>query len=328
MNVIARIILVAVLFVMLLPGCGGNSASIATRHTGVQSTNAKLSGPLDISQTPKTLKTAVYDALGNAHTLQIAFTNPVDPVTAGAAGTGSVPAGATQKWTLNVSLDGTAVSPSPTLYAVGGQFIFTDAEGSNIGSKLQLNGVGSSGAPNFPLSVDFGNLSDASNVTATADGQSTPTKIASTLMTLNGNLNEDGGAITSTTTVYTSAGVAQTLTTTLTPSSPLGTPGTPPTPTGATAAYDVQIVNTTMGTTLYDSTVGANNESKAYYVPGQGLVLSQQSSGNILGSAISLNGASGDNQGQKVVTGMTLSISLSKLVTTVIVCSADGQGSQ
>lgn len=102
----------------------------------------------------------VYDAQGNAHSLQITLHNPVANPPAGAG----VPAGATQKWTLTVSLDGTAVSPAPTLYEAGGKFIFTNGNnpGNSIGFRLLLNGIGTGGAPTFPLQVDFGGLSDQS----------------------------------------------------------------------------------------------------------------------------------------------------------------------
>jgi hypothetical protein len=311
---------------LLLSGCGSGSSTVATRHTGVQSTTATLTGLLDVSQTPAKLKIAVYDSLGNAHTLQVQFQNPVAGPLAPGPG---VPAGATQQWTLSVSLDGTAVSPSPTLYAVGGKFIFTDKgnPATGIGSKLQLNGVGSSGAPDFPLQVDFSGLSDQSNVTASANGQNSPSNIVSTEMTLAGNLNMDGGVQNTNSTVYTAAGVAEALTTTLTPVAG-GVGATPPAPAGATVSYDVKIVNNTTGQTLYDSSVAANNESKAYYVPGQGLMLSQQSSGNVLGSTIDLTGASQDDQGLQVVAGMPLTVDLSKLKTTTVAGTADGSANK
>jgi flagellar hook protein FlgE len=296
--------------------------------SALQSTTATLTGPLDVSQTPPTLNSTVYDSLGNAHTLQVQFQNPVAGPLAPGPG---VPAGATQQWTLSVSLDGTAVSPSPTLYAVGGKFIFTDKgnPATGIGSKLQLNGVGSSGAPDFPLQVDFSGLSDQSNVTASANGQNSPSNIVSTEMTLAGNLNMDGGVQNINSTVYTAAGVAEALTTTLTPVAG-GVGATPPAPAGATVSYDVKIVNNTTGQTLYDSSVGANNESKAYYIPPSatttgGFVLSQQSSGNVLGSTIDLTGTSQDDQGLQVVAGMPLTVDLSKLTTTTVASAADGQ---
>jgi flagellar hook protein FlgE len=286
----------------------------------LQSTTASVGGVLDTSQTPPIINTTVYDSLGNAHQLQVQFQNPVLNPTAG----GAVPAGATQKWALSVSLDGNAVVPAPTLYAVGGAFQFTNAAGASTGSKLVLNGIGTGNAPDFPLTVDFSGLADSSKVTATSNGQVTPSIAASTLTTLSGNLNLDtaGALAPVTTTVYTAGGVAETLSTTFTPST---LTATPPDPTGATAAYNVKIMNTTTGTTLYDSSVAANHESKAYFVPGSGLVLTQISTGTIAGSTIQLNGTSQDNQGQQVVAGMPLTVDLSKLTDTTVTSSADGQ---
>src|SRR5262249_50021096 len=80
---------------------------------GLQSTKMTLSGQLDVSTVPPTLNTNVYDSLGNAHTLQIILNNPLHNPPAGAG----VPAGATQRWDVLMTLDGTVLSPQK-LYAV------------------------------------------------------------------------------------------------------------------------------------------------------------------------------------------------------------------
>src|SRR5262249_33446156 len=115
------------------------------------------------------------------------------------------------------SLDG--IATSSTIYNVGGQFVFTDnnTPGIATGHILSLTGKGLKGAPDFPLNIDFSGLNTTSNVTASADGQNKPSVIASTQMTLAGNVNEASATITSTATVYTPTGTAVQLTTTLTP---------------------------------------------------------------------------------------------------------------
>lgn len=105
--------------------------------SALQSTTSTLSGPLDPTSTPAPFNTTVYDSLGNPHTLQVTFSNPVVPPGAGA------PAGAKQQWSVTMALDG--VDTQATVYAVPGsgsssQFIFANASGT-LGSKLQLNGV-------------------------------------------------------------------------------------------------------------------------------------------------------------------------------------------
>lgn len=292
--------------------------------SSLQSTTAKLTGNLDVSQTPPAINTTIYDSLGNAHTLQVTFSNPVfNPTGAG------VPAGATQSWNVALTLDG--ATTNQTIYAVGGKFVFANSSGAILGSSQVLNVIGSGGAPNFPITVDFSGLSDSSSVSASANGQNTPTKIASTLMSLSGNMNLDNPPAPVTTTVYDSAGNAYQIQTTFL--NPTYNPTGPNVPTGATAAYDVQIKNLTTGTTLYDSTVAGNNESKAYYIPGQGFVLTNTTTGAVLGNTIQLSSAPGtygpNNTGAQVVAGMPLTVDLSKLSTTNTTGAADGRtGSQ
>ena len=292
--------------------------------SALQSTTATISGELDSSQTPSPITTTVYDSLGNSHALQVTFSNPVYNPTGP-----SVPPGAKQSWTVTTTLDGNL--STQTIYAAGGKFEFANGAGASIGSTLVLNGVGQGGAPNFPLTLDFSKISDASSVTSSANGQNSPTNIASTLMSAAGSVNLDNPPAPFNTVVYDSTGNAYTLQTSLINPTDINPPstGSGAIPAGATASYDIQIKNTTSGTTLYDSTVGGNNESKAYFIPGQGFVLTNNSSGQVLGNTIKLGNAPGsfgpNNTGAQVVAGLPLTVDLSKLSTTNVASSADGQ---
>lgn len=295
-------------------------------NSSLQTTHVGLNGILDISQQPATINGTVYDALGNAHTLQVALTSPVHNPPAGPG----VPAGATQSWSVNLTLDG--ATTTQTLYAVGGKFVFTDAtSGSILGSTVLMNGIGASGAPNFSFNLDFGKLSDSSSVTGSSDGQKLPTPVASTIMTATGNLNADAAAPPSfSSTVFDSTGSPNSLKTSFTFNTFYNPPSTggAGVPVGATASYDVQILNTTKGTSLYDSAANPT-ESKAYFIPGQGFVLANATTSKVIGSQIQLTNAPGtfgpDNAGAQVVAGLPLTVDLGKLTSSSVTEANDGQ---
>ncbi|HLK59815.1 MAG TPA: flagellar hook-basal body complex protein [Chthonomonadaceae bacterium] len=302
--------------------------------SGLQTTVMALTGELDTSVAPPAMNTTIYDPNGNAHTLQIVLANPVHAPAPGA----SVPVGATQRWDVQMTLDG-VVQPTQKLYGVpngagGNNFYFATPAGGNNGSALLLNVPKSSTTPNFAFKVDFSGLQAKSNITSTADGQSTPVPTQSSLVTLNGNLNLDGAApVSNQALVYDAAGNPFSVTTTFSaPTTPVAGPNVP---TGATQQWDVKVVIDTVPPTgphtVYDSSVPANNESNAYFVPGTGFVLADGGTpGNPLGSIIQLSGgalpAGNFNQGLDTATGFPFSIDLSKLTTTNVASNGDGQG--
>src|SRR5579884_418864 len=304
----------------------------------LQSTVVNVSGELDVASTPGAMNTTIYDALGNAHTLQLTFANPVHNPAAGVG----VPAGATQRWDVNMTLDGT-IMPPQKLYAIpngaGAQkFVFTDSAnpGNSLGSTLTLNVNGAGGASNFPLTVDFGKLEAKSNVTSSANGQNIGQPIQSTLVTLTGNLNLDGvaaGGVVNTATVYRADGTEFTVRTTL--SNPVYNPpaGTN-VPTGALQQWDMKVEVDTVPPsgfqTVYDSSAAANNESKVYYVPGSGFVTADGGNpATPLSSTIQLVAGAlppgSYNQGLQTVTGFPLTIDLGGLSTTKVTGVGDGQ---
>lgn len=292
---------------------GNLSASAA-----LQSTQIQVGGLLDRSQIPAPLNTTVYDAEGNAHSIQITVDNPSTP---------GAPVGATQKWDVTVSVDGSA-QPITNLYAVGGKFVFYNSPPTaSTGSTLLLNVPGKSGAPAFPLTLDFNGLQDTSSVTANTDGQASLTNpIQSTKFSLDGNMNMDSSPIVSNVTVYqVSGGVTTPFDLTVTMSNPTLGPVGPGVPANATASWDIKIDRTTApAATIYDST-SATPQSKLYYVPGSGFVTAD-ASGNSLGGSINLTGATPgtDNLGQQVNAGFSMSVDLTKLITTKAAGVGDG----
>ncbi len=310
--------------------------------SALQSTSVNLSGNLELSGTPAPQTSTVYDSLGNAHTLVTTLSAPTDGASL-TAGPG-VPAGALQRWTVGLTVDGNGVplSPSPKyLYAVpnaGGvgpnQFVFTDnANPANAsGAQLSVNVSGSNGAANFPVAVDFSALTANSAVTSTADGAGGTNPIASKLVTLGGPVNtSDSTAIVNNTAVY-HGGKSYTLTTTLSNPSYKPAPG-PNVPAGATERWDLKVSigsPSSNAGTLYDSSVSANGESAVYFVPGQGYVVSDGANpANSLGGIVQLAGGAlpgaSYNQGLQADTGFNLNVDLSKLSNTKTLTVSDGQ---
>jgi flagellar hook protein FlgE len=127
----------------------------------------------------------VFDALGNAHAVKTTFSNP----TAAVGGTPPAPAGATQAWDVTINVDGANLYESTAgksrAYNVGGTFVFADtATGASLGSSIVMDGTtgsnagqiipGSSGAPNFAVTLNYGtltNTSSTSSLAAVSDGQ-------------------------------------------------------------------------------------------------------------------------------------------------------------
>ncbi len=136
----------------------------------------------------------VYDSLGNAHSVQTIFSNPVDsPSGAG------VPAGATRSWDVEIKVDSVSAFNSAAgkskLYRVGTEWQFADASGTPLGSRLSLNGgaaaneagqvPGRSGASAFDIDLNYGTIGDAGvgiALSGVANGQtgSSPTWGATT----------------------------------------------------------------------------------------------------------------------------------------------------
>ncbi len=310
---------------------GNLNASVA-----LQSTKLNLDGQLDVSTVPGKRSVTLYDELGNAHKMDIIL---LDPITNPAAGAG-VPTGATQRWTVEQNVDGLG-SQILSLYAVpdgigGSKFVFTDNANpaNSLGSTLNVTVQGTGGAASFPLTVDFGSLHAKSNVATSANGIGGALPVQSTLMNLSGNLNvSDSNSVVNTTTVYDAAGSARTVRTTL--SNPIYTPTAGSNvPTGAKQQWDMKVevdtVPPTGFTTLYDSSVPGNQESKVYFVPNQGFVLANGASpANTLGSTIELVAGAlppgNYNQGQLLGAGFPLSINLAGLKTTQMKTVSDGQ---
>lgn len=289
---------------------GNLSASAA-----LQSTIVNLSGALDVSSyilnppTPIVYNTNSYDALGNAHAVQITFDTPTHNNATGVS-----------TWQVMATIDGNPVTPTPqtlTSNPAAGTFSFAGGVTSLVG-----NVVGGTGAGNFPITLDFSKLADtmpASAISGNTNGQTTP-PIQSTLLNLSGTLNLDQTApFTFTSPVFDSTGATHNITTTF--QNPTFNPTGAGVPTGATASWDVTIA--TGATTLYDSTA---SNSKVYFVPGTGFVMADTSSGASLGSVINLSGATigANNQGQQVAGGLPISMDLSKLTSTKATIAADG----
>lgn len=302
----------------------------------LESTKLTVKGDLDASTPPTPMTTTVYDSQGVAHTLTMTFTNPQHgtPLAAGAG----VPANAEQRWDVGVTLDG-VTKPTQQLYYVGGatkKFVFTDSASpaNSLGSTTTLNVTGSTGAANFPLTLDFGSLTATSAVTSSANGQGTPGAIQSTLLSLKGAVNLDGTSpIVNTTAVYDSLGNEYTVRTTLSNPTYSPAPGVN-VPPSATQQWDVKIETDTVPpsgfVTQYDSSVGANAESKAYYVPGSGFVTADGANpAASLGSTIQMVAGALPpgtyNQGLQTGLGFPLTVDLSGLTTTSVTSAADGQ---
>jgi flagellar hook protein FlgE len=302
--------------------------------SGVQSTRVTVNGELDTSLATGTLTDTVYDGNGNAHEIKIALANPVHDPAAGAG----VPTGATQRWDATISVDG-AAQPVQKLYAVpngsgGNSFVLADSAnpGNPLGSTITLNVTGTSGAPNFPISVDFSGLKAQSATGITANGQGGNAPIQSTLVDMTGNLNLDGASpVVNTTTVYDSTGSPFTVTTTL--SNPTTPAAGANVPTGALQQWQMKVAVTDSGGTsftAYDSSVAGNQESAVYFVPGAGFVTADGNTpGQSLGSTIQLVAgtlpAGQFNQGRQLATNFPLTIDLTGLTTTKTTSVGDGQ---
>ena len=310
---------------------GNLNASVA-----LQSTKLSLEGQLDVSTVPGKRSITLYDELGNAHKMDITMRDPISNPGAGAG----VPTGATMRWTIEQSMDGSAV-PLQYLYAVpdgngGNQFIFTDnANPANtLGSTLNLTVQGIGGASSFPISVDFSKLQAKSEVRTSANGIGGSLPVQSTLLNVSGNLNvSDPSNVVNTTTVYDSAGAAHTVRTTF--SNPTFEPAAGSNvPAGAKQQWDMKIEVDTVPpsgfTTLYDSSAAGNNESKVYLMPDKGFVLANGANpADSLGSTIELVAGTlppgAYNQGQLLGPGFPLSINISGLKTTDMKTRGDGQ---
>lgn len=309
---------------------GNLNASVA-----LQSTRLDLSGQLDLASAPGKRTVTMYDELGNAHKLDITLS---DPVASPAAGAG-VPTGATMQWKVEQSVDGVASQPQ-FLYAIpdgnGGQkFVFTDnANPANtLGSSLSVSVTGTGGAASFPVTVDFSKLQAKSDVKTAANGTGGAAPVQSTLMNMSGNLNvSDANDVVNNTTVYDAAGNAYTVRTTL--SNPVYNPASGSNvPAGAKQQWDMKIevdtVPPTNFTTVYDSSVAGNQESKVYYTD-KGFVLANGGNpADSLGSTIELVAGAlppgNYNQGSMIGPGFPLSVNLSGLKTTSMKTVADGQ---
>lgn len=339
MKRLSYVSVVLMLPAVLLSGCGGGSStvSVAPPAVGRQTHTVNLTGELDVSSPPLTQRITVYDAHFNPHSLVINLTSPIHNPAPGAG----VPTNATQQWDVQITLEG-MVQPTQKLFAVpngsgGNTFLFADTSNpaNSLGSTLILNVPGSNGAPAFPLSVNFSGLKASSNVTSSADGRSTPTPVQTTVVSFKGNLNLDGSApVSNQAIVYKADGSPFTVTTTFSNPTYSPAPGSN-VPAQATQQWDVKIVVDTVPptgpTTVYDSSVGANNESKVYFAPGLGFILANGGNpATSLGSAIQVTAnafpAGSFNQGLQTTTGFPFSISLSNLTTTAVTSAGDGQG--
>jgi len=310
---------------------GNLNASVA-----VQSTKLSLEGQLDVSSGPGKRSITLYDELGNAHKLDILLRDPVANPAAGAG----VPTGATMKWTIEQNLDGAGV-PLQTLYAIpdgsgGTKFVFTDNANpaNSLGSSSSLTVLGTGGAANFPLTVDFSKLQAKSEVRTAANGTGGSLPVQSTLMNISGNLNvSDPANVVNTTTVYDAAGNAKTLRTTF--SNPVFSPAAGSNvPTDAKQQWDMKIdvdtVPPTGFTTLYDSSIAANSQSRVYFIPEKGFVLANGASpAASMGSTIELVAGAlppgSYNQGQLLGTGFPLSVNIAGLKTTDMKTLSNGQ---
>ncbi len=274
---------------------GNLSASAA-----LQSTYVNLNGALDGSSTPAPITSAIYDSLGNAHSLAVTLSSPV------------FAAGVTT-WTLNATIDGNAIPPT-TINSSGAGFKFAGG-----GTTLQANVIGTGAAGNFPINLDISALSNTSSIASGTNGKILP-PTQSTTLNLTGSLNIDAVPAAFNTTVYDAAGVATTLNVALTNPTlpPAAGPGVP---VGATSSWDVKILKGV--TTLYDSTAG---NSKVYFVPGSGFVTANTATGTSLGGIINLSAAApgGNNVGQQVAAGFPVSVDLTKLTSSSAASSADG----
>jgi flagellar hook protein FlgE len=160
--------------------------------SALYSTKVDYSGNLNSAATASDTAdntVTVYDSLGNPHTVETIFSNPVSNPT----GTG-VPAGATQSWDVQVKVDGTTIynsaSGNAKAYETGSGLQFADSSGNLLGSSILLDGQnganhaeqipGANGASPLSLSLNYGSMTSAasaSTLTGTADGQAgaTPT---------------------------------------------------------------------------------------------------------------------------------------------------------
>jgi flagellar hook protein FlgE len=161
---------------------GNFDAGAALYSTKIDYTGNLTGGAWD--GTDVKLTRTVYDTLGNPHTLEVTFTNPVD----NPSGTG-VPAGAVRAWDVSVKTDQTTTYDSTAgkskIYLVGGTWQFADtATGAILGSAIQMDGgaganhgpvvPGANGAAPVSINMNFGALTSttsASTLDGTADGQ-------------------------------------------------------------------------------------------------------------------------------------------------------------
>lgn len=161
---------------------GNLDASSALNSTKVDFTGNlnQAAAATDILQTTQT----VYDALGNAHTISITFSNP----DSAPSGTG-VPSGATAAWDVLVKVDSSTVYDSTAgksrIYFTGSGWEFADTStGASLGGAIQLDGgtasnsaakvPGTNGASDFSVDLNLGaltNAASASTITGTPDGQ-------------------------------------------------------------------------------------------------------------------------------------------------------------
>jgi flagellar hook protein FlgE len=310
-------------------------------NAALRSTTLRLEGNVDLSVAP-TMTANVYDSLGNPKAIQIGFQR-IDP-NPPPAGPG-VPTGATQRWSVLITIEGTSLAPQ-TIYAIpdgngGNQFVFTNNAnpGVPIGSVIPVTISGSGGAEDYPLQIDFGGLNARSEVTSIANGQGGVNPSQSTLLTLRGVLNVStptvpagNEIVENTTTIYRGDGTPYIIRTRL--SNPTFNPAPAAgVPTGATQRWDLRIERDTVPssgfTTLYDSSVAGNVQSAVYFVPGQGFVVADGSNPAVsLGSTLqlvagSLPGSS-RNQGLLVDTNFPLTVDLNGLRTTRAAAIADG----
>lgn len=304
-------------------------------NAALQSTRVGVNGQIDTALPSPPMSQTIYDSLGNPHTLLVKLNNPVyRPFGAGP------PANVTQRWDVNLTLDG-AVLGVQKLYATmdpvtfTNTFTFFDTTNSPAGSTLILNVTGANGAPSFPLTVDFSGLQASNNVTTGANGQGGASPVQSTQINLAGNMTLSSAAtITNQTTAYKSDGTPYTVTTVL--SNPTLPAAGPTVPVGAAQQWDMRITVSPPagGTTVYDSST--NQESKVYFVPGQGFVtIGDNTNSNTINktltSTIQLIGSSTTppatafNQGRYLVNGFPITVDLSQLNTTKTSTLGDGQ---
>ncbi len=182
--------------------------------SSLQSTEMTLGG--NLSSNPSTVNDTVYDAQGNAHTISYAFTQGTS------TGTDSV-------WNVGISVDGAPVAGTHTMEFNLTTGAFDAANSTGLPTSVPV--IGTSGAPNFNVNVNYGSTltniaTSPNNIAGSSDGQSGSSPTWTTSMN-----------------VYDSLGVKHVLTASFTRSlvgtqTGLGTPPLPAAPASATSEWN------------------------------------------------------------------------------------------